>query len=267
MSERDAAADGEPALASASDGAQGGRAGARAPADAPEAERDRSAGPDEDPGGVDRSRWWRRSVRRGLAGLAVAVVIATLVTSYVMQPFVIPSGSMEGTLQIGDRVLVNKLAYRFGGEVRRGDVIVFDGGGVFGGESSDPGPLGGLLRAAGAAVGLAQSSETDYVKRVIGVGGDRVRCCDSQGRIEVNGEPLDEPYVYPGDRPSNVRFDIQVPEGRLWVMGDHRSDSADSREYLGSPGGGTVPEDQVIGRVEWIGWPPSRWAGLGSGRG
>jgi signal peptidase I len=215
-----------------------------------------------------KGRWWRsRSARRWLTGVAAAVVLAMLTSAFVVQPFLIPSGSMEGTLRVGDRVLVNKLAYRFGGEVRRGDVIVFDGAGSFAAEQPDPGFLTGLLRTAGAAVGLTQSSETDYVKRVIGIGGDRVSCCDSQGRIEVNGEPLEEPYLHPGDVPSNVRFDIEVPEGRLWVMGDHRSDSADSREYLGSPGGGTVPEDQVIGRVEWIGWPPSRWSSVRSDHG
>jgi signal peptidase I len=206
-------------------------------------------------------------VRRWLAGLAVTAVLAALTSAFIVQPFLIPSGSMEGTLQVGDRVVVNKLAYRFGHDVQRGDIIVFDGAGSFAAEDSDPGPFTSLLRTAGAAVGLTQSSETDYVKRVIGVGGDRVSCCDGEGRIEVNGEPLDESYVYPGDMPSNVRFDIEVPEGRLWVMGDHRSDSADSREYLGSPGGGTVPEDQVIGRVEWIGWPPSRWSSLRSDHG
>ncbi|ONK10912.1 Signal peptidase I [Streptomyces sp. MP131-18] len=195
------------------------------------------------------------------------VVLTALTSSFVMQPFLIPSGSMEGTLQVGDRVMVNKLAYRFGGEVQRGDVIVFDGTGSFVAEESDPGLLGGLLRGAGAAIGLSRGSETDYVKRVIGIGGDRVRCCDSQGRIEVNGEPLNEPYLYPGDKPSHVRFDIQVPEGRLWVMGDHRSDSADSREYLGSPGGGTVPVDKVIGRVVLIGWPVDRWGWLRSDHG
>jgi signal peptidase I len=234
---------------------------ADSPFDAHEHERDRPAKP-------AKGRWWRsRSVRRWLAGLAVTAVLAILTSAYVVQPFLIPSGSMEGTLQVGDRVLVNKLAYRFGGEIQRGDIIVFDGAGSFSAEDSDPGLLTSLVRTAGAAVGLTQSAETDYVKRVIGIGGDHVRCCDSQGRIEVNGEPVDEPYLYPGDMPSNVRFDIEVPEGRLWVMGDHRSDSADSREYLGSPGGGTVPEDQVIGRVEWIGWPPSHWSSLRSDHG
>ncbi|GAA2061842.1 hypothetical protein GCM10009757_45420 [Streptomyces cheonanensis] len=224
-------------------------------------ERDRSAG-------SERGRWWRsRSVRVWAVSLLGMVLLLGTTSAYVVQPFVIPSGSMEGTLQVGDRVLVNKLAYRFGGEIQRGDVIVFDGAGTFAAEPEDPGLLGGLLRTAGAAVGLGPASGTDYVKRVIGVGGDRVVCCDTQGRIEVNGEPLDEPYLYPGDEPSTVRFDIEVPEGRLWVMGDHRSDSADSREYLGAPGGGTISEDKVIGRADWIGWPPSRMHSLRSADG
>ncbi len=206
-------------------------------------------------------------MRLWTTALVTTVIITWFTSSFVMQPFLIPSGSMEGTLQVGDRVLVNKLAYRFGGEVRRGDVIVFDGEGSFVAESAEPGLLDGLLRSAGAVVGLVQPSGADFVKRVIGIGGDRVRCCDSQGRIEVNGDPLDEPYLYPGDAPSIVRFDVIVPEGRLWVMGDHRADSADSREYLGSPGGGTVPEDKVIGRVEMIGWPADRWGWVRSDHG
>lgn len=214
---------------------------------------------------------WSRSVRLWSAATLAAVTLTVLISVFVAQPFQIPSGSMADTLRPGDRVIVNKLAYRFGGEVRRGDVIVFDGTGSFvqeeNEEESGTGTLTGLLHTVGSVLGLVSSAGNAYVKRVIGVGGDRVRCCDSQGRIEVNGEPLDESYVYAGDRASDVSFDIEVPAGRLWVMGDHRSDSADSREYLGSPGGGTVPVDEVIGRVEWITWPPGRWGSVRSGHG
>jgi signal peptidase I len=200
------------------------------------------------------------------AALLTPVLAFVFVSTFVMQPFLIPSGSMENTLQVGDRVMVNKLAYRFG-DIERGDIVVFDGSGTFAGGGSEAGSLSRILRKAAATVGLAQPEGSDYIKRVIGVGGDRVVCCDPDGRITVNGEPLDEPYLHPGDAPSEVRFDIEVPEGRLWVLGDHRADSMDSRDHLGSPGGGTVCEDRVIGRAEFIGWPPSRWRSLRTGHG
>ncbi|MET7764123.1 signal peptidase I [Streptomyces sp. NPDC005393] len=201
---------------------------------------------------------WRRAA---LLATACAVLVL-LVSGLVMQPFLIPSGSMENTLRPGDRVLVNKLAYRFGDDPRRGDVVVFDGTGSFREEEASGNPVTGVLRRAAAAVGLAEPAESDYIKRVVGVGGDRVTCCDKRGRIEVNGQPVDEDYLYPGDAPSRVPFDIVVPEGRLWVMGDHRGDSRDSRDHLGAPGGGTVPVDKVIGRADWIGWPTGRWSQL-----
>ncbi|MEU5310023.1 signal peptidase I [Streptomyces sp. NPDC021562] len=157
--------------------------------------------------------------------------------TFVAQPFQIPSGSMEQGLRIGDRVLVDKLAYRFGAEPRRGDVVVFDGAGYFG--------------------------DADYIKRVVGVGGDHVVCCDKKGRIEVNGRPVDETaFLYPGDAPSTVAFDVVVPGGRLFVLGDHRSDSSDSRDHLGSPGGGMVPVGKVVGRADWIIWPYAHWTRL-----
>ncbi|HEY5833674.1 signal peptidase I [Streptomyces sp.] len=178
---------------------------------------------------------WRRTVLLALGCVAALLLVGT----FVVEPFEVPSASMQDTLRVGDRVLVNKLAYRFGGTPRRGDVIVFDGEGSF-----------------------RQEGGTDYVKRVIGVGGDRVTCCDRQGRLLVNGHPLDETYLYPGDRPSGVAFDIVVPEGRLWVMGDHREDSRDSRDHLGDPGGGTVPVGRVIGRADWVAWPAGHWTRL-----
>lgn len=201
---------------------------------------------------------WRRLVFLG----AVCVVIVLLFSHFVVQPFLIPSGSMEPTLRVGDRVLVNKLAYRFGAVPQRGDVIVFDGTGSFVQEPPAGNPVTSLLHGAAAALGLAEPAETDFVKRVVGVGGDHVVCCDKRGRVEVNGRAVNERYVYPGDAPSEVEFDIVVPSGRLWVMGDHRGISRDSRDHLGEPGGGVVPVERVIGRTDWIGWPFAHWTSL-----
>lgn len=169
--------------------------------------------------------------------LLVCLLFLLLLNTFVVQPFQIPSGSMENGLRIGDRVLVNRLAYRFGAEPRRGDVVVFDGTGYFG--------------------------DADYIKRVVGVGGDHVVCCDKEGRIEVNGRSVDEStFLYPGDSPSSVDFDVVVPDGTLFLLGDHRGESSDSRDHLGSPGGGMIPVSKVIGRADWIVWPTAHWTRL-----
>ncbi|MGW0464301.1 signal peptidase I [Streptomyces sp. NPDC003027] len=215
----------------------------------------------EGPDVPDEASAWPSWRRTGLIG-AACVVFLLFLSHFVLQPFLIPSGSMEPTLQVGDRILVNKLAYRFGDAPRRGDVVVFDGTGSFLQEAPEENPVAGLLRGAASSLGLAEPAETDFVKRVVGVGGDRVVCCGEDGRLNVNGVPVEEWYVMPGDAPSHVPFDIVVPPGTLWVMGDHRSQSSDSRDHLGQPGGGMVPVDRVIGRADWIGWPVGRWSGV-----
>ena len=186
-------------------------------------------------------------------------MLTAVFKAFAVEAFRIPSGSMEDTLRIGDRVLVNKLVYRIRG-IDRGDVVVFSGTGSWG-PSPSARPAGPVLDAYHRALQWAglESAGTDYVKRVIGLPGDRVACCDATGRITVNGVPLDEQsYLHPGDRPSTERFSVSVPPGRLWVMGDHRGDSADSRYHVGDPGAGTVPETAVVGRVFMVVWPPVR---------
>jgi len=187
-----------------------------------------------------------------------ALVLTILLKAFVVQVFSIPSGSMENTLLPGDRILVNKLVYRFR-PIERGDIVVFSGSGSW--DPATPGPSNPFVRFwddATSLVGIAGPG-TDYVKRVIGVPGDHVVCCNAQGQVTVNGVPLSEKsYLFPGAVPSQVRFNVTVPSGRLWVMGDNRGDSADSRYRRTDPGSGTIPESAVVGRAFLIISPPSR---------
>lgn len=227
---------------------------------------DPGAGGDEAP--APRRRSARSRLTEYIVLVAVAVVLALTVKTYLVQSFWIPSQSMENTLLVNDRVVVNKLAGHLT-SIRRGDIVVFNGAGSWdppAPASSDP--LARIYRNVLALFGHT-SGPTPYIKRVIGLPGDHVRCCTAQGLLTVNGVPLHESsYLYPGSAPSTVRFSIVVPKGRLWVMGDNREDSADSRYHdCQIPGGicvpwdrnGTIPEDKVIGRAFADVWPLSRF--------
>lgn len=204
----------------------------------------------------------RRSRQRGWLRETALVVISALVLSiliktFLVQAYYIPSGSMQNTLDVGDRVLVSKLTPGpF--DIERGDILVFvDPGGWL---QDEPQPEAGGVREVVAEVLtfvglLPQHAGEHLIKRVIGVGGDTVECCDDAGRILVNGQPIEEPYLYPGDAPSSREFSVTVPEGHFWFMGDHRSNSQDSRAQQGGPGGGAVPLANVVGKAFMVMWP------------
>ncbi len=215
-------------------------------------------GTDEEATSKRKRPFWRDLV----VMVAAAVVITILLKTFVAQVFSIPSGSMENTLLEGDRILVSKVVYDFR-PIDRGDIVVFGGAGSWDPPESQPGnPLERAWDWTKSLVGI-EGSETDYVKRVIGLPGDHVACCNSAGKVTVNGVPLSESsYLYPGAAPSELRFNITVPAGQLWVMGDNRGDSADSRYHTGDPGGGSIPESAVVGRAFLVIWPLSRFTDL-----
>ena len=201
----------------------------------------------------------KRNFWRELLTIVVAAAVLTLlVKAFLVQVYRIPSASMENTLQVGDRVLVNKVVYHFR-SIARGDIVVFSGQDSWGPDAPPPSsnPVVRVFDDALSGLGL-HSEQTYYIKRVIGLPGDRVACC-TDGKVTVNGVPLDEgQYLFPGNPPSTFKFSDVVPPGHLWVMGDHRSDSDDSRYHPGDPGGGAIPENEVVGRAFLIIWPPSQ---------
>ncbi|MGH3414643.1 MAG: signal peptidase I [Marmoricola sp.] len=189
--------------------------------------------------------------------LLIALVLAIVIKAFFVQAFYIPSPSMEPQFIKNDRILVEKPSYWGGGTPQPGDIVVFkDPGGWLSHEEDNP-PTNVLTQVL-TDIGLYPSGG-HLVKRVIGVGGDRVKCCNPQGLVTVNGHPLHErSYLPKGTRPSLTRFDVRVPPGDLWVMGDNRGDSYDSRGHMGDPGGGFVPADLVVGKVFALVWPWNR---------
>ena len=212
----------------------------------------------------------RRLLRDLVIIFVVALSISLLTKAFLVRSFYIPSGSMQDTLQINDRILVNELVPDLIG-LERGDIVVFtDPGGwltpVDEGAARPGNPVADGIRWVSDAAGLGAGDTTDHlVKRVIGLPGDQVACCDASGRTTVNGEPISEPYLKlpPGaTRASENDFSVTVPAESLWVEGDNRYNSADSRLHTDTPSLGFVPLDNVVGRAFVVNWPLSRWSWL-----
>ncbi|MEU2718929.1 signal peptidase I [Streptomyces sp. NPDC007205] len=197
--------------------------------------------------------------------MCIALVLALLIKTFLVQAFSIPSASMQNALQVGDRVLVDKLTPWFGSEPARGEVVVFHDPDTW--LAGEPTPRPGPVKKVLSWIGLMPSAdEKDLIKRVIGIGGDTVEC-KGTGPLLVNGHALHEPYVYPGNTPCSFddmggQFKVKVPKGYIWVMGDHRQDSSDSRYNQFDKNHGMVSVDKVIGHAIVVAWPVSRWSTL-----
>lgn len=194
--------------------------------------------------------------------IGIALLLALLIKTFLVQAFSIPSDSMQNTLQRGDRVLVDKLTPWFGSEPERGEVVVFhDPGGWLDGEPTpQPNPVQNFLSFIGL---MPSSEEKDLIKRTIAIAGDTVEC-KKGGPVKVNGKALDEPYIFPGSTPCDDQpfGPFKVPKDRIWVMGDNRQNSRDSRYHMEDVNSGFVPVDEVVGRAVVVAWPLNRWSTL-----
>ncbi|MFD8888647.1 signal peptidase I [Streptomyces erythrochromogenes] len=211
-----------------------------------------------------KSRVKQRSFWKGLPfAISISIVLALLIKTFLVQAFSIPSDSMQNTLQRGDRVLVDKVTPWFGYTPKRGEVIVFrdPSNWLVNAPTSTPNVVQSFLSRVGL---IPSSSEKDLIKRVIAIGGDTV-ACRRNGPVEVNNKTLDEPYIFPGNTPCGEKSfgPLRVPPGKIWVMGDHRQNSADSRWHMNDPKThGFVPIENVVGRAFVVAWPVTRWATL-----
>lgn len=199
-------------------------------------------------------------IRETAVVVVSALVLSVLVRTFIFQAFYVPSASMENTLLVNDRIVVSKISTKVTG-IHRGDVVVFhDPSHWLGSSYSDPygSKFGHFLQYVGI---VPANSGKDLVKRVIGVGGDRIQCCDAQNRIMRNGIGIDEPYIRAGSTTNQVVFDVLVPAGFVFVMGDNRGNSEDSRFHL-NLNHGLVPLKDVVGRVSMRVWPFKRIGGI-----
>ena len=215
-----------------------------------------------------RSRSIRLFLRDVLFILVAAIVISFLIKTFLIRSFYIPSGSMLETLHENDRIIVNQLTPELM-PIQNGDIVVFKDPGNWLDPTPEPDvpPLEKVVDTLLSVVGLSAPDSNDHlIKRVIGLPGDHVVCCNDFGQMSVNGIPLDETYINLPSADSNVSptdFDVTVPEGHLWVMGDNRYDSADSAfHHANDPGSEFVPIDNVVGRALLISWPVERWTWL-----
>jgi len=196
-----------------------------------------------------------------------ALIVSIIVKTFFLHFFFIPSGSMENTLQVGDRIAVNKFGALFS-DIKRGEVVVFaDPDNWLGAAPGDANKgLAGQVKNVLITVGVVPDPAKQFlIKRVIGVGGDTVICCDTAGKLQVNGKSVNEPYIYSNNTPSDSKFNITVPSGYIWVMGDHRAASADSRFHTDDVNKGMVPLTKVVGRATFIVWPINHWNFLEKG--